>query len=157
MLSKPEAGWSDFCLEGTSVYGVSYLDDIAFEWIDQAIHGLKTMQPFCVKGCLEPRRFLCMVSYWNCHIIIEDDGPQPLDNEDIIVEYSHTNMLEFCKYLHKDISENVGEWTRFVDYSYEEDEAFFENKEMALRERLKTLECLILSHERDFSAGSYFM
>ena len=70
MLSKPKYGWSDFCLEGTSVYGLSYLDDIAFEWLDQAIHGLKAMQPFCVKAFLEPRRFLCMVSYHNCHIVI---------------------------------------------------------------------------------------
>lgn len=50
MLSKPKYGWSDFKLEGTSTYGLSYLDDIAFEWLDQATHGLKTMQPFYVKG-----------------------------------------------------------------------------------------------------------
>ena len=46
-----------FQLDHTSVYGLSYLDDIAFEWIDQAIHGLETMMPFCVKGFLEPDRF----------------------------------------------------------------------------------------------------
>lgn len=157
MLSKPKYGWSDFMLEGTSVYGLSYLDDIAFEWLDQAIHGLKTMQPFCVKGFLEPRRFLCMVSYHNCHIVIEDDGPQLLDDEDIVVEYSHTSMMEFCKYLYKDISENVDEWARFVDYSYEEDEAFFEEKATALRERLKTLEHLIISHEEDFRDTTFFL
>ena len=57
MLTKPVNGWSDFQLDHTSVYGLSYLDDIAFEWIDQAIHGLETMMPFCVKGFLEPDRF----------------------------------------------------------------------------------------------------
>ena len=65
MLTKPYYGWTDFSLEGTSVYGLSYLDDIAFEWLDQAIHGLETMLPFCVKGFLEPGRMLCTVSFWN--------------------------------------------------------------------------------------------
>ena len=60
MLTKPYAGWSYFQLDGTSMYGLSYLDDIAFEWVDQAIHGLKTMLPFCVDGQLEPDRFLCI-------------------------------------------------------------------------------------------------
>ena len=41
MLIMPVNGWSDFQLEGTSLYGLSYLDDIAFEWVDQAIHGLE--------------------------------------------------------------------------------------------------------------------
>ena len=31
MLTKPYAGWSYFQLDGTSMYGLSYLDDIAFE------------------------------------------------------------------------------------------------------------------------------
>ena len=62
MLTKPENGWTGFGLEGTSTYGLSYLDDIAFEWLDQAIHGLETLSPFCVKGFLEPNRMLCVVS-----------------------------------------------------------------------------------------------
>jgi hypothetical protein len=86
MLTKPIHGWSDFQLDGTSIYGLSYLDDIAFEWIAQAIHGLETMMPFCVKGFLEPNRFLCTVSYWNCHIVCEDDERYPLDEEDVINE-----------------------------------------------------------------------
>ena len=49
MLTKPEAGWSDFSLDGTSVYTLSYLDDIPFEWLDEAIHGLEILNPFCVK------------------------------------------------------------------------------------------------------------
>jgi hypothetical protein len=39
MLTKPDCGWSDFSLNGTSVYPLSsYLDDIPFEWLDEAIH-----------------------------------------------------------------------------------------------------------------------
>ena len=41
MLSKPDAGWTDFQLEGTSIYGLSYLNDIAFDWLEEAIHGLR--------------------------------------------------------------------------------------------------------------------
>ena len=92
MLSKPQYGWTEFCLSGTSTYQLSYLDDIAFDWIDQAIHGLRTMLPFCVKGFLEPNRFLCVVSYWNCHIIVENDSDDTFTDEDIQSEYSHTNM-----------------------------------------------------------------
>ena len=34
MLTKPINGWSDSQLEETSIYGLSYLDDIAFEWVE---------------------------------------------------------------------------------------------------------------------------
>lgn len=54
MLSCPVNGWTLFSLEGTESQLLSYLDDIAPEWLNQAIHGLKTLQPFCVKGFLEP-------------------------------------------------------------------------------------------------------
>ncbi|MDY3828170.1 MAG: hypothetical protein SOZ71_05235 [Clostridium sp.] len=57
MLTKPHNGWSDFQLNGTSLYGLSYIDDIVFEWVEQAIHGIETMLPFCVKGFMEAGRF----------------------------------------------------------------------------------------------------
>ena len=37
MLTKPVYGWSNFQLEDTSIYALSYLDDIAFEWVEQAL------------------------------------------------------------------------------------------------------------------------
>ena len=40
MLSCPVNGWTLFSLEGTESQLLSYLDDIAPEWLDQAIHGL---------------------------------------------------------------------------------------------------------------------
>lgn len=98
------------------VYGLSYLDDIAFEWVEQAIHGLETMRPFCVKGFLEPNRFLCTVSYWNCHLVCEDDERYPLNQEELIHEFSHTSMLQFCQCLYEDVSQNINEWASFVDY-----------------------------------------
>ena len=57
MLIKPYNGWSDFQLNGTSLYELSYIDDIAFEWVEQAIHEIETMLPFCVKGFMEAGRF----------------------------------------------------------------------------------------------------
>lgn len=73
MLTKPKNGWTDFNLLGCDTYSLSYLDDIAFDWIKQAIYGLQTMLPFCVRGFLEPNRFICVVSYYNCYIIVSDD------------------------------------------------------------------------------------
>lgn len=153
MLSKPKYGWSDFKLEGTSAYGLSYLDDIAFAWLDQAIRGLETMQPFCVKGFLEPRRLLCVVSYWNCHIVVEDDG-NVLEKSRIITECSHTSMLEFCKFLYQDIHENITEWASFVDYGYDEEYPLTERTER-LREKLNALKYLILSKEDCFADGCF--
>ena len=153
MLTKPHAGWSDFQLNGTSLYGLSYLDDIAFEWLEQAIHGLGTMLPFCVKGFMEPGRFLCVVSYWNCHIICENDERNQLDNEDINTEYSHTSMLEFCKYLYNDIISNIDEWVRFVDYN----EVDWDEKRKVLECKLDRLKELISEKEGRFGTDRCFL
>ena len=153
MLTKPHAGWSDFQLNGTSLYGLSYLDDIAFEWLEQAIHGLETMLPFCVKGFMEPGRFLCVVSYWNCHIICENDERNQLDNEDINTEYSHTSMLEFCKYLYNDIISHIDEWVRFVDYN----EVDWDEKRKVLECKLDRLKELISEKEGRFGTDRCFL
>ncbi len=153
MLTKPHAGWSDFQLNGTSLYGLSYLDDIAFEWLEQAIHGLETMLPFCVKGYMEPGRFLCVVSYWNCHIICENDERNLLDNDDIDTEYSHTSMLEFCKYLYNDIKADMDEWVTFVDYRDDD----WDEKRKVLEGQLDRLKELISEKEEYFRADRCFL
>ncbi len=153
MLSKPKSGWTNFTLQGCNTYGLSYLDDIAFEWIDQAIHGLEKIIPFCVKGFLEPDRLLCTVSYWNCHIIIEDDERYLLDEEDVTNEVSHTSMIEFCKYLHEDISLNIKEWVHFMDY--EEFDA--EKKTKILEQKLDRLKELISEKELYFEENRCFL
>lgn len=153
MLTKPKHGWSDFQLEGTSIYGLSYLDDIAFEWVNQAIHGLETMMPFCVKGFLEPNRFLCTVSYWNCHIICEDDERLPLDKEDVINEIAHISMIQFCKYLYYDISQNIDEWVSFVDY----EEVDKVQRKEELEQKLEQLKKLIAEKEEYFGDNSCFL
>ena len=153
MLTKPHAGWSDFQLNGTSLYGLSYLDDIAFEWLEQAIHGLETMLPFCVKGYMEPGRFLCVVSYRNCHIIFVNDERHLLDNDDIDTEYSHTSMLEFCKYLYNDIKADMDEWVTFVDYRDDD----WDEKRKVLEGQLDRLKELISEKEEYFRADRCFL
>ena len=63
MLTKPEAGWTDFSIDKEHIYSLSYLTDVGIEWLDQAIHGLETLEPFTVHGFCEPNRMLCTVSY----------------------------------------------------------------------------------------------
>lgn len=153
MLSKPKYGWSDFKLEGTSVYSLSYLDDIAFEWVGQAIHGLETMLPFTVKGFMEPGRLLCTVSYWNCHIICEDDERRPISKESIISELSHTSMLQFCEYLYDDVRKNFDDWVDFVDYN----EPDIKKKREDLEKKLMRLKELISEREEWFGENRCFL
>lgn len=153
MLTRPENGWTGFSLEGTSTYGLSYLDDIAFEWLDQAIHGLETLSPFCVKGFLEPNRMLCVVSYWNCHIIVENDERYPLKKEQIRNEYSHTSMIEFCKYLYNDVYDYRDGWISFVDYA----DADPQKKEQQLLQKLERLKALIVQREECFGEDRCFL
>lgn len=153
MLTKPCHGWTDFSLDDTAAYGLSYLDDIAFEWADQAIHGLEAMLPFCVKGFLEPNRLLCTVSYWNCHIVIEDDEREPLSKETIKNVYSHTSMIDFCKCLYHDISSNIDEWASFVDYCQIDKS----EKKQALLQKLERLKQLISEREAYFGENRCFL
>ena len=153
MLTKPVYGWSDFQLEGTGVYGLSYLDDIAFEWVERAIHGLETMRPFCVKGFLEPNRFLCTVSYWNCHLVCEDDERYPLNQEELIHEFSHTSMLQFCQYLYEDVSQNINEWASFVDY----EDLDIDKRKAELAQKLECLKNLIAERTEWFGEHRCFL
>ena len=153
MLTKPEAGWSDFSLDGTSVYTLGYLDDIPFEWLDEAIHGLEILNPFCVKGFMEPERFICVVSFWNCHIICEDEDRDPLTPENTTHEISHTSMLLFCQQLYDDISGNLDHWARWY---YDSEFEFDTNKEELIR-KLARLKELIAENEEHFGENHCFL
>lgn len=154
MLTKPQAGWSDFSLKGTSVYGLSYLDDVGIEWVEQAIHGLETLNPFCVHGNLEPGRMLCVVSYWNCYIFYEHEGVGPFkEDKDKVLEYlSHTSMIDFCQCLYDDISGSVDEWASFVDY----DQKDFNEKRQRLVQCLERLRELIEEKREFFGSNRFF-
>lgn len=163
MLTKPEDGWTEFHLDGTKTYMLSYTDHIASDWMGQAIHGLETMLPFCVKGSLERGRVLCTVSYWNCHVIYGSDRAEPLDENYTYWNISHTSMLQFCKYLSHDIEEYFDEWVLFDCGSYKENADLIDHQDYMKKVRedltgkLARLKELISEKESLFEGGSYFM
>ena len=159
MLTKPEYGCSDFNLDGTSVYRLSYLTDIPFDWLNEAIHGLEILNPFCVDGFMEPGRFICVVSFWNCHIICEDEDRDPLTPQNTIHEIAHTSMLQFCQQLYDDISENLDGWACWRDYGWDDDDSEFDfdtNKEELIK-KLARLKELIAENEEHFGENRCFL
>lgn len=144
MLTKPEYGWSDFQLEQTSIYGLSYITDISVEWLDEAIRGLETMQPFCVTGFLEPGYFSCTVNEQNCHV---ERIPEPPAGGNTTQEDSPTGMLQFCEYLYYDVTDNLEDWVHWCD-SWEEDEYSLRREQ--LTQRLSRLNELISERRADF-------
>ena len=158
MLGKPEYGWALFQLGSPeTAYGLSYLTDVAMEWLDQAIHGLRTMDVFSVHGYCEPGRMVCTVSYWCCYVIFEDDGPAPACQN---VHQLHVNMLDFCRKLHQDISEHLDAWVHWDDHEEATEEAEIaasRQREAALREKLGELNGLINQRQEDFEEGCCFI
>ncbi len=149
MLGKPEAGWALFQLGSEeTAYDLSYVTDVAMEWLTQAIHGLKELDGFSVHGYCEPGRMVCTVSYWCCYVIFEEDCRAPACHG---VHQLHVNMLDFCKKLHQDISENLEDWV------YWDDDDPPPEREKALREKLDTLKSLIQEREEDFQEDRCFL
>ena len=158
VLSKPDAGWTDFCLGGQQ-YGLSYLTCVPLEWLDQAIHGLESMSPFVVHGFCELWRFLCFVSYWNCYIIYEDDERENLVTEDTNWEFVHVNMLEFCKMLFIDISSEIESWCDWGPHFADPEEEVKQVKndmKAKIQTRLNRLAVLIRESEEHFGENRCF-
>lgn len=158
MLGKPEDGWVLFQLGSEeTAYNLSYVTDVAMEWLDQAIHGLQTMDVFSVHGFCEPGRVVCTVSFWCCYVIFEEDGRSPACHD---VRHLHVSMLDFCKMLHRDISENLDAWVLWNDGGEDADEAAktgLELREKTLREKLNQLNSLIEQRQEDFEEGCCFI
>ncbi len=168
MLSKPDSGWTYFQL-GRESYRLSYLTDVALEWLTQAIHGLETMDVFSVHGFSEPGRMICTVSYWSCYIIFEDDGPAPICEG---VDHIHVNMIDFCKKLYQDIDSNFDSWVHWDDDELEsavedapddggvggEDklEQAIRERQSKLRDKLCELKNRIEENEEYFDGGCFF-
>lgn len=154
MFSNFDAGWVDFELPGTYAYGLSYLTPVPFEWLDAAIHGLETLQPFCVKGYLEPCRMICTVSYRNCYVVCEDDDRAVLDANKLQFKCSTMGMLEFCQQLADDIQRDLDAWAGF--YSHCEDSDLPANKQRLLQ-KLERLRELIEQRRDAFAEGQMFI
>ena len=102
---------------------------------------------------MEPGRFICVVSFWNCHIICEDEDKDPLIPQNTTHEISHTSMLQFCRSLYDDISQNKDEWIYFPPYE-DMDTA---KREKELTQKLIRLRELISEREEWFGEGHCFL
>ena len=156
MLGKPENGWTLFQLGSKeTAYDLSYVTDVAMDWLDQALRGLQTLDVFSVHGYCEPGRMICTVSFWSCYVIFEEDGRAPACEN---VHHLHVNMLEFCKKLHADLSDHLESWVRWEgDAENEEETAALNARREALTEKLNRLKALIEEREEDFSEGCCFI
>lgn len=121
MLSVPEYGWTEFNISDEKSYSLSYLTDVALEWIQSATYGLKNLTPFAVEGFCEPGRMLCTVSYWKSYVLFEED-----DNQGALLEGPieiDMSMADFCKELYRDINDNLEAWVAwFTNGSNETEE-----------------------------------
>ena len=103
---------------------------------------------------MEPGRFICVVSFWNSHIICEDEDRDPLTPQNTIHEIAHTSMLQFCQQLYDDISENLDKWVYWYDYASESD--FDTNKEELIK-KLARLKELIAENAEHFGENRCFL
>ena len=150
MLSKPKSGWTEFKLDKTS-YILSYLTDVSMSWLNSAINGLKDLKPFVVHGFLEPLRMICVVSFYNIHLFVEDEDNEVLDPNESNYEIIHMNMLEFCEHLYNDIKDNLKEWVNW----FCDDETDLEKREKDLNKKLEELRKLIDKQKEYFSSNIY--
>ena len=116
MLTKPECGWTYFQIDGEHKYIMGYLTDVAIDWLEQAIHGLKELSPFTVRGFSEPGRVLCTVSYWNCYVIEEEEHKM---HKIWSFHDAPLSMIDFCKRLYRDISKDIDAWVMWDTSSME--------------------------------------
>lgn len=158
MLGKPDAGWSRFEM-GDVFCHLSYMTDVAGDWLEQAIYGLETMRPFAVHGTLEPGRMVCAVSYWNCHIIVESDGIVDRTRDDAEYETYNMSMLEFCRALHRDVTEDLEDWVRWIHYLGDDEEIerkIHAERREELQQLLDRLAELIREREESFGPHRFF-
>lgn len=155
MLSIPQFGCVWFQLNDTELYSLSNIDDIAFDWIEQAINGLSTDNPFCVKGNLEPWNFLCVVSYYNCHVICEDNSNRKYESKDLYRDLSHTSMIDFCQELHDDVKNSLEAWVDWLSHGNQDPEQR-NGRRTKLEKKLNQLQELIdIKREKGFGMKCY--
>ena len=70
-------------------------------------NGLKDLKPFVVHGFLEPWRMMCVVSFYNIHLFVEDDG----STEPVIYIKNNGTWTQFSK-VYKKIN---GAWVEQTD------------------------------------------
>lgn len=158
LLSEPEFGWSTFTLPDVErEFELSYLTDVAMDWLESAIFGLGHLSPFCVFGNLEPGRLLCTVSYWHCHLVIESQEREAEELGDVTHFHSNTDMLTFCTALRDSIQAHFEPWFKWdavevADMSASERR----NRRRKLRSKLERLSALIESQAEHFGKNRFY-
>ena len=150
MLGKPEYGWSTFKIGESHSYSLSYLTDVACDWLAQAIHGLHTLEPFAVHGYCEPNRMVCLVSYYTCYVIFEPDGGISEESKCKEMYGVDLTMLDFCKALHADINRDLEEWVdwNLIGLEEDDDDEVMEENRKVLDERRKHIKDQLAELER---------
>lgn len=82
----------------------------------------------------------------NINTICEGEECNPLNAEDVVNEFSHTDMLQFCKFLYNDISENMEDWISFDEY----EETELKERKADIIQKLGRLKDLISKREKFF-------
>ena len=131
MLTCPSNGWTYFTL-GRRKYPLS--------------HGLESRTPFVFKGFCEPGRFMCVVSLWNSHILLErDEDSRSLEDGDVYREIVNVSMLDMCKALYSDISRDIDAWSLW-QYSSRYTESERKNNVHAMKKRIEERLALLKFH-----------
>ena len=140
VLSVPEAGWVNLKFTKKE-HELSWLTCVPLHWLEAAIYGMKTGEPFTVWGDQESAGIVyCTVTQDGCYVF-EEYNPRD-------VEYVFLFPDEFCRLLYKDISENIDAWVddwhigdnreesrRMIQEKLDElDGVFKENREKARRD-----------------------
>ncbi len=151
MLTPPEYGWTNFSLDGESVYSLGYVTDVAMDWLESAVAGLRHDVPFVVKGFCEPGWMVCAVTLDECRVYFADtiDTPDIFRMEPEAV--CPVDRLAFCRALREDVSGNLAGWVDWELYDEEGPEADESRaeREEALGKLLSELDRLIKVEETD--------
>lgn len=113
MLSKPYYGWTNFQVDSEGYYALSYLTDIAGEWLSEAIYGLETDTNFVVSGFCEPGEMVCTVCEWCIYVIYQDEEVRPRCKH---IHQVYMSKVELCKNLYFDISANLEDWVDWREF-----------------------------------------
>lgn len=130
MLSKPQAGWSEFTL-GEFKAHASFLTDIPFDWLRGCINGLKHVIPaaFFIDG----EGVTCYIISDYCVTYIINDGS--------VLTSVRVGLDRFAEMLVQDIRENLEEWIWWCDVPLNE-ERYANRKAMLLALLDETQQCL---------------
>ena len=110
MIKNDNFRYADITLHGDYTASLSYMTDIPYQWLVQAIFGLKKDASITVAGLTEPGRKLFTFTDTSCHIIYECESDFPANESYSSHCIVPMGKLDFCKELYHDISSELDDW-----------------------------------------------